>query len=216
MTENAKPDIPESALELRVIFSSNWIDKWTVPNPFVSILLAALKPTGVSLEDFSFRQEPKNVAENGLVVNVNKLRSVITIGLDRITFRLANPDWGMAQDLATVYQSTVDTCQSFVALPIKSHDYVLAFHVTPGSMDLAASGKALVDSSKIGDADFYGINVAKQDNTLSIEKSLRYQGGAFFRLTRSFASPITFQEIAVSIYSDEVSALELLGIQGLI
>lgn len=216
VTEQTKSDITESALELRVIFHTHWIDKWVAPNPFISILLPALKDVGVSLDDFSFKPDPRNIADNGLVVNISQLQCVITVGLDRITFRLANPDWDMAEKLAAVFQNTLNACQGYVALPIQSQDYVLGFHVTPGSMDFKEKSAALFNTARIGEADFYGVSITRETSTLVIEKSLKYEGGAFFRLTRKFEGAISFEEIAVSIYSDEVGALQLLDIQGLV
>ncbi len=210
------PDIMESALEHRIQFQGHWVDKWIIPNPFIPLLFSALSSTEVALEDFAFRQDAKNVAETALVVTVDKLNTTINLGVDRITFRINNPDWEMAPQIVELFDKIVEAVTSFVSAPIKSQEITLVFHVSPGNLDFGKKTAELVNSRRLGAADFYGISVASAERSLLIEASKKIVGGAFYRLTRTFRHDERFAEIALALHADEVSALRLLDVEGVI
>jgi hypothetical protein len=210
-----KPDIPESALEHRVVFETHWIDKWTIPNPFVALVLKAIEGADISLEDFSFRQDSKNVGETALIVAVNRLRTTLIVGLNEVTFRVNNPDWDMAPQIVETFDSVVETIASFASVAIKKQESILAFHVTPGNLEFASMTAKLVNASRLGEAEFYGLNLMKSDSSLMIEASRKFKGGAFFRLTRVFSGAAKFAEVALALHADESFALGLIGVEGL-
>jgi hypothetical protein len=210
------PDIVESSLEHRIQFDGNWIDKWVLPNPFISLLLSALKSTPLTLEHFSFRADAKNVAETALVISIEELRGTVTLGVDRLAFKLNNPDWDMAERVVELFDGVVDALKSTISAPIKTQESTLAFHVSQGEFDYGTKTAALVDSKKLGPATFYGINVFASDRSVLIQPSKRYSGGAFYRITRVFRPDAKFADIALALYADEAAALSLLDIKGVI
>jgi hypothetical protein len=170
----------------------------------------------VTLADFAFRADTKNDSETALIVTVKKLRSTIIVGLDRLTFHTANPDWDMAPELVKLFDASLELFQFFVKSSIKSQECTMIFHVTPGSSDLAAKTASLVDADRIGSAEFYGLSKYSPEASLSLERSLKYDGGVFFRLTRKFDSAVKFADVALAMYADEVAALALIEIRNLV
>ena len=203
-------------MEHVIHFQSNWIDKWIAPNPFIGVLLPPLADSNVSLSDFAFARDPKNVGETALVVSVNKMRLTVVVGLDQILFRLINPDWTMAEDLVVLLDSILDALQKFVAIPIKSQDSTMVFHVTGGPQVLASRTARLINQDQLGNADFYGVSCKRKGTSFLLEQSLKYPNGAFFRLERTFDAPSRFADVALSLYEDEQNALELLGLGGIL
>jgi hypothetical protein len=211
-----KPDIPESALEHVVVFSSPWVDRWSIPNPFVSLFFEGLRAWNVTLADFAFRQDARNVSETALIVTIQKVRSTITVGLDKLTLYTANPDWDMAPELVRLFDASVELFRDFVKSSIKSQECTIVFHVTPGAHNLANKTANLVNVERVGKAEFYGLSKHGPDASLLLERSLKYDGGVFLRLTRKFDSPVKFADVALAMYTDEVAALALIDIKDLV
>ena len=136
------------------------------------------------------------------------------VGLDTLTFIVANPVWEKATELASVFDRMSVAAHEVVGSMPARQEAILAFHVTPGTADFAKATSALVDVSTVGKSLFYGISLHRSDGTLVIDKSLKYEGAAFVRLQRQFSGDASFSEVALRLYEDEVSALRLLGIPG--
>jgi len=209
-----QPHIPESFLEHREVFSEPWVDRWIIPNPFISVLFGLLRTVGVELTDFSFNKDATNVGETYLNISIRRLNAVVRIGLDTVTFIAANPDWGMAPQLVSVFDQISGSIRETLKIVPKWQETTLAFHVTPGTADFRASTSSLVNTSLLGEALFYGVSLHRADGALIIDKSLRHEGAAFVRLQRKLPGDARFSEVAARIYEDEVSALHLLGIAG--
>jgi hypothetical protein len=108
--ENAatQPHIPESFLEHREVFSEPWVDRWIIPNPFIPVLFGLLRAIGVELTDFSFNKDATNVGETYLNISIRQLNAAVRIGLDTVTFIAANPDWGKAPQLVSIFDRISD------------------------------------------------------------------------------------------------------------
>jgi len=198
------------------VFGESWVDKWIIPNPFVSTLFAALRTVDVELTDFSFNKDAANIGEIYLNISIRKLNAAVRIGLDSVTFIVSNPDWGMAPQLASVFEAVSERIREILQLVPKSQETILAFHVTPGSADFRTSSALLVNQDLVGDSLFCGISLHRSDGTLIIDKSLRYEGAAFVRLQRRFPGDATFADVSSRLYEDQVSALHLLGVTGIV
>ena len=192
------------------------MDRWTVPNPFISELHSVLRAYGVELTDFSFNKEPANVGETFLAVNVRKLNVVIRVGVDHITYMVGNPDWGVAPQLVELFDTVSQAVWSFLGQEPVTQQLTLAFHVTPGATPLRHSSSKLVNCEALGDADFYGISVHRESDSLVIDKSLRYDNAAFIRIQRTHKGPVGFSIVARQLYADELKALDLLNISGVV
>lgn len=208
--------IPECLLEHRHVYAESWVDKWTIPNPFISPLLGTLRTVKVELTDFSFNKDAANISEISLNVAIRKLNAAVRIGLDMVTFIVSNPDWGMVPQLLPVIDAISQALHDVVHAKPKSQETTLAFHVTPGTADFGASTALLVNQRLVGESLFYGISLHRTDGALIIDKSLRYEGAAFVRIQRRFSGNVPFSEVASKMYEDEVSALGLLGLAGVI
>jgi hypothetical protein len=211
-----EPTIPESFLELRQVFPSAWVNLWTINNPFITLLIPALRDSGVELTDFSFNKEAANIGETYLNISIRKLNSAIRIGLDSVTYIAGNPDWSMAPQLVELFDNVSANIQKFVGETPNSQLLTLAFHVMPGAIDLHEKTSQLVNREVLGEAAFYGVLLYYERHSVVIDKSLRYEGAAFIKLQRNFEGFLTFAQIVPQIYEDEVNALNLLGITGVV
>jgi hypothetical protein len=212
----SEPKIPESFLEHQQLFSSDWVDRWTIPNPFISLLFSSLRSFGVELTDFSFSKDVANVGDSYLNIAVHQLNSAVRVGLDRVTYVAQNPDWGMALRLVELFDGVSTKIQKFVGNTPESQQVTLAFHVIPGTIDLGERTAQLVTHELLAGAKFYGLSLHYERKSVVIDKSLRYTGAAFIRLQRTFDGSTAFADIAPELYEDEVSVLKLLGISGLV
>jgi hypothetical protein len=218
MTEQARPTstIPESYLEHRQSFLTPWVDRWVIANPFIGLLFPFLRDAGVELTDIGFNKEAANVGETYLNLAIRKLNAVVRIGLDHVTYIAANPDWSMAPQLVELFDAIASAVRKFVEQDPASQQLTLAFHVTAGEVDLHDKTARLVNSEVLGDAEFFGISLHQKNGSIVIDKSLRYDRAAFIRLQLTFPGSLTFAEIAPQIYDQEVKALSLIGITGVV
>jgi hypothetical protein len=209
-------NIPESFLEHRQTFGTAWVDRWTIGNPFITLLHPAMLTFGVELSDFSFNKEAANVGDTYLNIAVKRLNSAIRVGLDHVTYIAANPDWGMAPQLVELFDGVSAAVQSFLGQVPKSQKLTLAFHVAVGELDLHQETSKLVNRSLLGEADFYGVSMYHEYGSTVIDKSLRYDRAAFIRMQRRFDGHVSFAEIAPIIYDEEVKTLALIGVTGVV
>jgi len=208
----AQLQIPESFLEHRQRFAEPWIERWTTPTVFISPLVSPLRAAGVELSDFSFNKDAANVGDLYLNVAIRRLNAAVRIGLDTVTFIVANPSWEAAPRLVAVFDQVSGEIRNVVGASPKSQEATLAFHVSPGSLDFGKITTSLVSANLVGNCLFCGVSLHKADGTLLIDKSLRYEGAAFVRLQRTFAGDALFADIAARLYEDEIAALRLLGL----
>jgi hypothetical protein len=210
---DSRPSIPESFVELRQFFASPWVERWTIPNPFVAALASPLQAAGVELSDFSFNNSAANLGEDFLNVSLRRLHAGVRIGLDNATFLASNPDWGAAPHLVAVFEQISQQIRKVVEASPQSQQATLAFHVTPGTADFGQVTASLVNRSVVGEWLFSGVSLHRAEEALVIDKSLRYDGAAFVRVQRRFAGDTLFGEIAAWLYDAEVAALRLLGLR---
>ncbi|HTR37683.1 MAG TPA: hypothetical protein VMH80_17370 [Bryobacteraceae bacterium] len=207
-----KPHIPESFFEHRQVFAEPWVERWGIPNPFISALFPLLRDAGAELTDYSFNNSAANVGETYLNIAVRKFNAGVRIGLDTVTFLAGNPYWEMAPHLIALFDRVSSTVHDLVGHPSKYQEATLAFHVTPGPADFKSMTARFVNVDLLGECLFYGASLHRDDSVLIIDKSLRHEGAAFVRLQRTFPGNVLFAEIASRLYQDEVAALRLLGI----
>jgi hypothetical protein len=208
----ARLHIPESFLEHRQFFSNPWVERWVVPNPFISALVLPLRAVGVELSDLSFNKDAANIGDLYLNISIRRLNAAVRIGLDTVTFIAANPDWGIAPQLVAVFDQISGQIHNVVEVSPKSQEATLAFHVSPGTEDFGKITASLVNGNVVGECLFCGISLYRSDGALVIDKSLRYEGAAFVRLQRRFAGDALLADVAAQLYEDEAAALRLLGI----
>jgi hypothetical protein len=212
-----KPHIPESFLEHRQVFAVPWVERWVIPNPFISALMPLFRDVGVELNDYSFNSNAinsnaMNLGDLYLNIAIRRFNAGVRIGLDAVTFIAANPHWSMAPQLIPLFDEVSEKVRDLVGVAPKSQEATLAFHVTPGTSDFKKRTASLVSENLVGECLFYGISLHRNDSVLIIDKSLKHEGAAFIRLQRGFPGGTPFAEVLPRMYEDEIRALRLLGI----
>ncbi|MGI9073512.1 MAG: hypothetical protein ACR2JB_19875 [Bryobacteraceae bacterium] len=205
-------NIPESFLEHRQSFAAPWVDRWILPNPFISAIHGALKELGVELTDFSFNKDAISIGDTFLNIAIRRLNAAVRIGLDSVTFSAANPDWGTAPRLISSFEQVTHVVREIVRTNPAFQETTLALHVSSETVDLRTATASLVNKELLGESVFYGISLHRGTGTLMIDKSLRYDHAAFVRLQRRSLGEDSFAEIASKLYEDEVFAFRLLGL----
>ena len=188
------------------------MDRWVPPNPFVTVLHRLLKDKGVELADFSFNRDAANIGDVYLTLSIRRHNAEVKIGLDTLTYSVANPDWRDAPDLVSIFEQIASAVCDIVRLSPQRQETTLVLHVRSESVDFRATTAALVNQVVLGEAGFYGVNIHRSDGSLTIDKSLRHQDGVFIRIQRKFSGEESFSEVASAMYENEVSALRLLGL----
>ncbi len=206
------PNILEWLFEHKQVFAEPWVDRWVIPNPFITPLLATLRTTGVELTDFSFNKDASNVAETYLNITIRKLNAAIRIGLDAVSYIAINANWGMATQLFEVFDHVSERTIEIIGRQPEFQEATLAFHVTAAAVDFTVTTASLVNPDLASKAQFCGISIHRADRILTIDKSVRYDGAAFIRLHRRFAPETKFADVAPRIYEHEVAALRMVGI----
>jgi len=216
MVDIASPGIPESYFEYRADFSEPIFEVWTVPNPLVYSLFSTLKRWNVGLGDVAWNKDPSSYKDVQLTFNVPKMNAIVRVGLDAATFIAVNPDWSKAPALVELFEAAMSGIQQTARVEVASQEIALGMHVTPGERKFGDAMAKLVNTELLGSAQTYGISAYREDSSLVIDKSVKYEGGIFVRLHRKFPATTAFTEVAMALYKDEVKALELLGVQELI
>lgn len=216
MADLGNAEIPESYFEHKAEFKVPVFEAWTLPNPLVRALFATMKEWGTSLGDISWNKDPSTYKDFQMTFSVPRINAMVRVGLAQAEFIAVNPDWSKAPALVELFETVLAKIQETTGAEIASQEMTLAMHVTPGPVKFGELMARLVNSSIFGAGDMYGVSVYRQDSALIIDKSLRYDGAVFVRLHRRFPASISFTELATIVYHDEVNALSLLGLQGLI
>ena len=216
MVESPSADIPESYFEHKAEFAEPMFETWTVPNPLAQSLYLALQRWKITLGDISWNKDPNNYGDFNLAFNVRSLNAVIRVGLDWATFIAVNPDWPQAPALVELFEAAMNNIRQTAGAEIARQEMWLAMHVTPGPNKFGDAMSRLVKTDLLGAANMYGVSVYREDSSLVIDKSLRYEGGVFVRLSRKFPAVTSFSEIATTLYEDELNALNFLGLRELI
>lgn len=213
MEQQAKAfEIRDAFWELKQTYTSNWVDRWVIPNPFVVPLSRELAQYGVTLADFSFSSEPKNLADASLTISIPSISSAVVLGLDQVLYLAKEPTWQMAPNLVEIFQLISSAVERVAGCVPASQSSSLAFHLLSGELDLGAATQRWVHPDRIGQWDFCGLSLHRQDTSLILDKSLRHSAAAFFKLQRTFAGDVGFADIALQLMKDELAALNLLGI----
>ena len=216
MVEKTGAAIPEAYFEYRADLSHPMFEVWTLPNPMVQGLYSTLRRWNLTLADITSNKEAKNYKDLQFTFNVASLNATIRVGLDAVTFMAGNPDWSKAPALLALFEAALNSIQGIAKVEISMQEVFLALHVTPGSESSGSIMAKLVNSSLLGPAETYGVSAYRQDSSLVMDKSLRYEGGVFVRLQRKFPPDVAFPDLAMTMYTDELNALTLLGLRELL
>ena len=216
MSGASNPRIADSYFEYKADFLTPIFDAWAVPNLLARSLFPQLRRWGITLADVTWTKEPSNYKEIQLTITVLQMNATVHLGLDSATFIAYNPDWSRAPALVELFETAMANIRKVTDAQIASQEAALAFHVVPGEENFGLLMTNLVNADVLGTARMYGISLYREDSSLVMDKSLRYDGAVFIRLNRTFSASASFSEIAAMLYKDEVRALGFLGLQSLI
>src|SRR5215467_12768984 len=112
MPEPEIANIPESFFEYKAEFRTPLFDWWQNPTQIVEALYQTLRGWNVNLGNAFFEKDPKTIRDVQVAWNVEKLASTIKVGYETASFSSFNPDWGMADQLLSLFDIVMSTIKS--------------------------------------------------------------------------------------------------------
>lgn len=210
-------NIQQAFFEYRANFTEPITPFWhgTRHGELVNAMLKALSPWHVKLENISWNQAAKNLADAQLTFAVPSLFASVQVGIGGLTASAINPDWSRAPHFISLFQTAVDTLRAVIAQELQSQQTTLGFHVTPGKKPFQEILSRFVNAKSMGaeDAKMFGVSVYYSDFTFVIDSSVVFADSVFIRLTRTFQITTRFEEMAGTIYKDEETVLRRLGLK---
>ncbi len=210
-------DIQLPFLEYRAAYkepiTSIWFGKQQ--GEIINALLKALSPWQVNLENITWNQTAKNLAEAQLTFAVPSLFSSFNVGVGGLTITVLNPDWSRAPTFVSLLQAGLDALKRSIGQELQTQQVTLGFHVKPGARPFREIVSQFVNTKTLGseDAAFYGVSAYYGDYSFVIDGSASFPGGVFIKLIRSFASEKRFEEMAAILYKDEETTLHRLHLK---
>jgi hypothetical protein len=215
MAEDKKEilNIPESLFELTIAFQEPMLKAWIErPYGIVETLYQALKPWGVTLGNAIWEKDPKTIRDARVAFEIPKASTIVRAGLETLSFTVFNPDWESAPQVLSLFETVTAKVVSFGPVTLSDLRAIIALHVMPGSRPFVETLRTLVDVKALGPADMYGFSIYNRDSSMVLDKSVKYNGGVFVRLERSFPGTTTFKAILAALYADQGKAFGFLGI----
>lgn len=182
----------------------------------IKALHKALSPWKVGLENVTWNQAAKNVAEVQLTFGVLSLFASIQVGVAGVTMTAFNPDWSRAPLLISMFQAGLEALKESTAQNLESQLVTLGFHVKPReARPFKEILSEFVNAKALGgeDATMYGVSVYTNDYSFVIDGSGVIPGGVFIKLIRNFAGEKRLEDIATTLYKDEETVLHRLGLR---
>lgn len=210
-------DIQQSFLEYRAAYKDPIAPLWfgKQQGEIINALLKALSPWQVNLENITWNQAAKNLAEAQLTFAVPSLFSSLNVGVGGLTITVLYPDWSRAPIFASLFQAGVDALKRSIGQELQAQQVTVGFHVKPGAKPFRDTMSQFVNAKALGseDASFFGVSVYSGDYSFVIDGSVSFPGGVFIKLIRNFAAEKRFEEMAATLYNDEETVLHRLGLK---
>jgi len=210
-------NIQQAFFEYRANFKEPITPFWygTRHGELTNAMLKALSPWRVNLENISWNQAAKNLAEAQLTFAVPSLLASVQLGIGGLTASVINPDWSRASHFISLFQTAVDTLKATIAQELQSQQTTLGFHVIPGKKPFQEILSQFVNAKLLGaeDAKMFGVSAYYSDFTFVIDGSAVFPDSVFIRLIRTFQITTRFEEMAGTIYKDEETVLQRLGLK---
>lgn len=210
-------NIQRPFLEYRSIFSEPITPVWYGGHQgeVVNAVMKALSPWQLSLENISWNQSAKNLAEAQLTFALPALFSSIQLGIAGVTANALNPDWSRVSQFISLFQTAIDTLKTVVGQELKTQQTTLGFHLLPEKTPFRETLSRFVNVANLGvrEAKMFGVSAYYNDSSFVIDGSAVFPEAVFVKLNRSYSGMVRFEEMASRILKDEEKVLGLLGLR---
>jgi hypothetical protein len=209
-------DIQQAFFEYRAAFNEPITRFWYGGEAeLISTMLKALSPWRLGLENISWNEDEKSLADERLTFAVPSLFASIQLGISGVTTTAANPDWSKVAQYISLFQTAAETAKAAAGRQFDSQQTTLAFHVLPTTKPFREKLVRFVDTKKLGaeGARMFGVSAYSTDFSFVIDGSTLFPDGVFIRLTRVFPPGSGFEEMAGTMFKDEERILHLLDLK---
>jgi hypothetical protein len=129
-----------------------------------------------------------------------------------------NLDWSEADTSRASINAAFGAVRDLTKYESASQHFILAMHVQlkEGTVEAVTSPLLTERTLRLldGAVKFYGINLVRDNASIEIEPSAGYANALFVRIVRQHPAGVSMKEIAETLYKDEVTLFETLGMEG--
>ncbi len=210
-------NIQRPFLEYRSTFNDPITPVWygARQGEVVGAVLKALSPWHLGLDNISWNQGAKNLAEMQLTFAVPSLLAAVQLGIGGITASAINPDWSRVSQFVSLFQTAVDTLKAVAGQELMTQQTTLGLHVLPDKKPFREALSRFINIANLGvsDAKMFGVSAYYSDFSFVIDSSAVFPEAIFIKLNRTYSGVARFEEMAATILKDEEKILELVDLR---
>lgn len=215
--ELAVADIQQAFFEYRAVFKEPVAGFWYGgrQGELITALLKALAAWGLGLDNVSWNQAAKNVAEVQLTFAIPALFASIQTGVAGVSMTAFDPSWERQPMLQPLFQAAAVALKTCIGQEFQFQQTTFGFHVKPGAKPFREIVTQFVNPKTLGadDAAMFGVSAYYKEHSFVIDNSAVVAGGVFVKLIRTFGPTASFEEMGKARFSDETAVLGRLGLK---
>ena len=180
-------------------------------------MFQAFKEWGVSLSDVSANTNPSNAAEHQTTVELLNRRYAFSVGLGFVSLSVTNPYWEEAERIAKIATGGLRAILSSANAEVAQQTVQIVMHLKPRKYSVHEATSRFISSDVVpimGDKVLaYGFSIYSEDSTWVVDRSALDKSALFVRLSKSFDSATSFENIADFLNKEQEKALEVLKLR---
>ncbi len=216
MSERTKAEVRISSLQYRAVYSKPAIGQWRKSAELAQALFEVFREWGVSLENFTTNRSPNDFSQ--IELNIQQFlqgRYTFRIGLDAASLSIWNPDWAEISTVKRVASAGVETVRGVLGTDLSDQQVVLDIHLAPqGRSRLEIASRFVPPDLKPTQNDFegYGFVLHRKNRLWHMDLSAHFPDALYLRLSQSFGSAASLDEIASALQQEEAAFLNFLNL----
>lgn len=200
----------------RLLFKTPLFDLEKLDDVAAKAAFTAFRQWNISLENITFKDDAKNLAEEATDFALFGGRVNFSIAPGGCALAVRNPNWSEADLIAKVAAAGTDAVLKAIREEADKQFGSILMHLTPSSGtigDLTAKFINFDAKALVGPPQCYGFSVHRDDMLWVVDRSALFQNSLFVRIDRWFPAEESFEQMAMQLRGDEDKLLELLGLE---
>lgn len=223
MVDKTPVEIPFSQFEYTAKFARPMLTLIGKLQNVVAPFTEALAPWGFDFEETEFQLTSPKPKDH--VITFHRPPTTpppqirVSVRWNSLAVSADQPDWGEAEQIATICESGVKTIKNVADVTVASQQIVLHMHIQSkttaradlGSILLTPQARELIDDGKILGQ---GLILHRESAMILIDNSAAFANALYVRIQRAFGGEIPLQYISERLLSDEQKLWAVLGLEG--
>lgn len=205
---------PLSTFEYKVLLADPIFAAFDTPTKIAESIFRAFREWNVAFENITFRTFSSSANDLQVGCDFGDKRVSFVIQVQSCTLTVTNPNWSEAELIKTLMRQGIFAMgESTKGVP-RRQSAVLAMHVGGLGLtraDRLAKFRPSIDFPMKSDGGF-GFCLYGENCSWLIDLSGIYGDALFVRIDRAFDASIPIDEVAASLYKDELKILDLLDL----